>query len=212
MTAMIRRSLFVAVALACAAFRPLPAAAIPHAEAPVTDASRDTLVPEGTLFRIAMKNTLSSAHSKTGDAFAFTVVDDVKIGDRVAIPAGTTGTGKVVRAQPAHGGRVDGILRLQFDPLKLADGTTIPVDITEASIVADQNQHNGTATSVADVADVTVPGFFLLDFLRKGDDVTLGAGAPFHIAITEDSYLPDATQTTPQPATQPAPASSQAPR
>jgi hypothetical protein len=37
---------------------------------------------------------------------------------------------------------------------------------------------------------MTVPGFFLIDFLRKGDDITLAGGAPFHIAVTQDAFLP----------------------
>ena len=182
-------SLAAAAILAFAAC-PLAAVAIPHADAPVTDETRDTLLPSGTLFRIAMNNTVSSAHSKAGDLFTFTIVDDVRIADRVAVPSGITGSGKVVTSAPAHGGRVDGILKLQFDPIKLTDGTNVIVDITRESLVADQNEHNGMAGSVAEVADMTVPGFFLIDFLRKGDDVTLTAGAPFHVAVTEDAFLP----------------------
>jgi hypothetical protein len=96
---------------------PRPVFAIPHADAPVTDESRDSLLPTGTLLRIALKNTVSTAHCKAGQPFAFAVVDDVKIGDRVAIAAGAPGTGKVVRCEPAHGGRVDGILKVTFDPI-----------------------------------------------------------------------------------------------
>jgi hypothetical protein len=191
-----------------------PAFAIPHAEAPVTAQSKDTLLPTGTLFRIAMNSSISSAHSKTGDKFTFTVVDDVKIGDRIAIPAGTAGTGTVERAAPAHGGQVDGILRVQFDPIKLPDGTLVDADITQESLSADQNQHNGLAGSVADVADITLPGFFLIDFLRKGNDVTLGAGAPFHVAVIEDAYLPQPVAQAPAapvPASSPSPVPSTAP-
>jgi hypothetical protein len=184
----LRVALAAAVVIACGAL-PLAAAAIPHADAPVNDQTRNTLLPTGTLFRIAMSQTVSSAHGKAGDPFGFTVVDDVKIGDRVAIPAGTTGSGKIVKSAPAHGGRVDGVLKLQFDPVKLADGTNVVVDITSESLVADQNAHNGMAGSVAEVADLTVPGFFLIDFLRKGDDITLTGGSPFHVAVTQDAFL-----------------------
>jgi hypothetical protein len=60
--------------------------------------------------------------------------------------------------------------------------------------------------SVTDVADVTVPGFFLIDFLRKGQDVVLTGGKPFHVAVIEDVYFPP-QPTTPAPSTgaQPAP-------
>ena len=184
------RSIGLALAVTFALGWPIAALAIPHADAPVTDQTRDTLLGTGTLIRIAMDQTVSSAHSKVGDPFAFKVIDDVHVGSRVAIPAGTSGTGKVARCAPAHGGRVDGILRLAFDPIKLSDGTEVVVDITQESLVADENDHNGMAGSVASVADMTVPGFFLIDFLRKGNDATLTAGAPFHVAIVQDVFLP----------------------
>lgn len=169
---------------------PRAAFAIPHANAPETDQTRDTLLSTGTLLRIAMNQTVSSAHNHAGDSFAYTVVDDVYVGTRVAIPKGTIGTGKIVRVAPAHGGRVDGILKLQFDPIAVPNGPPVAVDITQASLVADQNSHNGMAGSVAEVADMTVPGFFLIDFLRKGNDVTLTSGSPFHVAVTEDAFFP----------------------
>ena len=178
------------IAIILATSMPRAALAIPHANAPETDQTRDTLLSTGTLIRIAMKQTVSSAHNHVGDAFSYAIVDDVIVGTRVAIPKGTVGTGKIVKIAPAHGGRVDGILKLQFDPIVVPNGPDVAVDITQASLVADQNSHNGMAGSVAEVADMTVPGFFLIDFLRKGNDVTLASGAPFHIAVTEDAFFP----------------------
>jgi hypothetical protein len=182
------------IAVLLATSMPRTALAIPHADAPETDQTRDTLLSTGTLIRIAMKQTISSAHNHMGDTFSYAVVDDVFVGTRVAIPKGTVGTGKIVRVAPAHGGRVDGILKLQFDPIALPNGPDVAVDITQASLVADENSHNGMAGSVAEVADMTVPGFFLIDFLRKGNDVTLASGAPFHVAITEDAFFPAPSQ------------------
>jgi len=178
------------IAIILAISIPRAALAIPHANAPDTEQTQNTLLSTGTLIRIAMKQTVSSAHNHVGDAFSYTIVDDVIVGTRVAIAKGTVGTGKVIRVQPAHGGRVDGILKLQFDPIAVPNGPDVAVDITQASLVADQNSRNGMAGSVAEVADMTVPGFFLIDFLRKGNDVTLATGAPFHIAVTEDAFFP----------------------
>ena len=167
----------------------VPAFAITHANAPVTEQDRNMLVGAGTLVKIQMLQTISSAHSKVGDTFGFKVADSVMAGDRVAIPAGTQGTGKVLQSRPARGGRTDGQLRVEFDPLVLTDGTKINLAITQQSLVADQNDRNGTAGAVAEIADMTIPGFFILDYLRKGDNITLAAGAPFHIAVTEDAFL-----------------------
>lgn len=163
--------------------------AIPHATAPVTDANRDRLIPAGTLVRIALDQTISSSHNKAGDKFTFKIVDDIKIGDRVAVPAGTQGSGKILSASPAHGGRSDGSLRLEFESLTLADGTKLDMAITRASLTADANEHNGMAGDIATVATMTVPFFYLIDALRKGDDITIGAGRAFHVATITDTFL-----------------------
>ena len=165
------------------------AGAIEHATTPIDDETRDTLVAAGTLIRVAMVQTVSSAHCQKGQAFSFKVLDDVKAGSRVAIPAGTAGTGKVTECRPAHGGREDGMLHIEFDPIALPDTTQVTVGITHDSLVADANEKNGTGPALEDIANMMLPGFFIIDFLRKGDDVTLAAGSPFHIAVTEDAFL-----------------------
>ncbi len=178
-----------AIALALTAAVATPVLGIPHATAPLTEQTQATLIPSGTLVRIAMLQSVSSASSKPGQAFQFKVVDDVKIADRVAIVAGTTGSGKIMESRPARGGRQDGSLHVEFDPIHLADGTKVEVAITQQSLAADANQHNNMAGSLEQVADMAIPGFFLLDFLRRGDNVTLAANAPFHIGVTVDAFL-----------------------
>jgi len=165
------------------------AAAIEHGDTPQNDETRDNLISEGTLVRISMLQTISTAHCTDNQKFTFRVMDDVKAGSRVAIPAGTTGSGRVTLCQPAHGGRQNGRLRVEFDPLLLGDGTQVLVAITRESVAADANEKNGTAPAAEDIANMMVPGFFLIDYLRKGDDVTLSANQPFHLAVTEDSFL-----------------------
>ena len=180
--------LFTATVMLVAAIA-APAAAIEHGDTPQNDETRDNLISEGTLVRISMLQTISTAHCTDNQKFTFRVMDDVKAGSRVAIPAGTTGSGRVTLCQPAHGGRQNGRLRVEFDPLLLGDGTQVLVAITRESVAADANEKNGTAPAAEDIANMMVPGFFLIDYLRKGDDVTLSANQPFHLAVTEDSFL-----------------------
>jgi hypothetical protein len=181
-------TLVTMMVMLAAAF-PGPAAAIEHGATPQNDETRDTLISEGTLVRITMLQTITTAHCANDQKFTFRVVDNVMAGSRVAIPAGTTGSGRVTLCQPAHGGRQNGRLRVEFDPLLLGDGTQVLVAITRDSVAADANEKNGTAPAVEDIANMMVPGFFLIDYLRKGDDVTLSANQPFHLAVTEDTFL-----------------------
>ncbi|MBC5823282.1 MAG: hypothetical protein GIW99_04650 [Candidatus Eremiobacteraeota bacterium] len=167
----------------------LPAGAIPHATTPLSEQTEGRLIPAGTLIRIAMLQSISSAYSRAGQAFRFRIVDDVRSGNRIAIPAGTTGSGKVIESRPARAGREDGRLHVDFDPLALRDGTKVDVAITQQSLVADENLHNGMAGSLEQVADMAIPGFFLIDFLRRGDNATLAENSPFHIGVTVDAFL-----------------------
>jgi hypothetical protein len=189
MKTMRRFLVLVALAAAFAAFAGAPVAAIEHATSPENDETRDSLIASGTLVRVALLQSISSAHCKKGDIFKFHVLDNVVVGSRVGIPAGLNGTGTVTECAPAHGGRIDGRLNFEFDPLVLSDGTQVAVGITHDSLVADANEKNGTAPALEDIANMMLPGFFIIDFLRKGDDVTVPANSPFHVAVTEDTFL-----------------------
>jgi hypothetical protein len=180
----------IAVSISAAA----PALAIPHATTPVTEETKNSLLQSGTLLRISLDQTISSARNKVGDKFGYAIVDDVRIGDRVVIPAGTKGAGTVTAVRPAHGGGGSGLLRVTLDPVPVSAAQTLSIGITQESVTADVNEKNGAGGIVASVADLTVPGFFLFDMLRKGSDVTLRAGAPFHVAVTEDEFFPAPAQ------------------
>jgi hypothetical protein len=180
----------VAIA-ALALLVPAASLAIGHATTPVDSRTRNTLIAAHTLVRIEMLQTVSSAFSKKADVFTFQVVDSIMAGNRVAIPAGTRGTGKVLEARKAHMAGGDGALKVEFDPVVLPDGTQVNLAITRESLVEDANEKNGIAASVDEVAGITIPGYFLLSLLRKGTEITLGAQRPFHVAVTEDAFLSD---------------------
>jgi hypothetical protein len=190
----IRVAPFLAAVLLCS---PAAVLAIPHATTPINAETKDNLIGSGTLIRIRLMQTVTSARNHKGDKFDYEIADNVMAGSRVAIPAGAKGTGKVVSISPAHGGRVDGRLKLEFDPIMLNDGTEVDVGITAASVYADANEKNGMAGDVMQIADMTIPGLFIIDFLRKGSDVTLAAHSPFHIAVRQDAFMTAGTTASP---------------
>ena len=203
-------------ALACVlALAPAAALAIQHATSPINPQTRDSLIPAGTLIRIRMLQTISSSFSHAGDPFSWVVSDDVMIGKRVAIAAGTKGVGRIARVIPAHGGRSPGFMRLNFYPITLTDGTTVDIGITHESLVVDANDKNGYGGAVEEVANMTIPYLFILDALRKGDDMTIRENAVFHVGVLEDAFVSAdavAVSATPLPPATPTPPTEKAPQ
>jgi hypothetical protein len=187
---------------------PAVALAIPHATAPVNVLTKDSLIPEGTLFRIRMLTQLSSQYSRAGDGFSWVVSDDIKLGTRTVIPAGTLGFGVLRASNKAHGGNTPGSLRLAFYPITLTDGTKVDIAITRASLVYDENEKNGYAPAADDIANMALPYFFLFDALRKGPDQVIQKNAVFHVGVLEDVFVPAtavAVNATPPPPPTPSP-------
>ena len=69
-------------------------------------------VPALTPVLVRLEAEISSRKNKSGDRFPITVAEDVRIGDVVVIPAGSTGEGEVIHAAKAKAGGVAGELIL----------------------------------------------------------------------------------------------------
>src|SRR5258708_10938204 len=57
-------------------------------------------IPDGTSLRLALTESLSSATNQVDNPVGLEVTEDVKIGDVIAIPKGSTALGHVVEAEP----------------------------------------------------------------------------------------------------------------
>ena len=109
------------------------------APAPITDnqASR-TVEPPGPILEelvvsaqsvigLQMETTVSSERAQVEDQVVARVTRDVKVGDRVVIPAGAKANGEVTLVE--RGGRLRDRSRLgiRFTSIVLADGTRLPI-------------------------------------------------------------------------------------
>jgi len=74
-----------------------------------------------------METAVSSEHARVEDEVVARVTRDVKVADRVAIPAGARAQGEVTLVE--RGGRVRDRARLgvRFTSIVLADGTRLPI-------------------------------------------------------------------------------------
>jgi len=89
------------------------------------DRAGEVRVPEGTEIQVRLEDRLSSETARPEDRFEATVARSVRIGGRMAIPAGTTVRGTVREVDSAERLARSGRLALGFDTLQLDDGTRV---------------------------------------------------------------------------------------
>jgi len=162
-------------------------------------------VPEGATLPLVLETAISSATSRSGDLVVARLAANVRVGEKVVVPAGTEVRGLVTAAVPS--GRVKGLARLAFDTLVLKGKEhsigTRPVDITAA------NSHKrdaviigigvGAGAIVGGIVDgkkgagiggliggATGTGLVLTN---KGKEVELGTGTRVTVRLTRETRL-----------------------
>ena len=89
------------VSLICVALAHAQTAAPTPAAPPPTVKSAPGILPEGTAVRMRINRTVSSADANQGDNVDFETLDDVKLGDAVVIPKGSTAMATITEAVPS---------------------------------------------------------------------------------------------------------------
>jgi len=86
-------------------------------------------IPTGTTFKLRMETPVNSYNTTLGDTFRATLVEDIRIGTKVIIPAGTIVRGRAgdvkKNAYLSRGGK----LNLTFDHIVTAMGKPIPLNV-----------------------------------------------------------------------------------
>ena len=93
-------------------------------------------VPQGTAIHITLLSGVSSATSQTGDTFTARTTDPVVVGNRVAIPVGSTIHGQVSDVVPARKGLKEkgGAITLAFDKVVTPAGFSAPMSAGVSSV------------------------------------------------------------------------------
>jgi hypothetical protein len=164
-------------------------------------------IPEGTTLPLILETAISSGTSRAGDRVVAKLASDVKVGEKVVVPAGSEVRGRVTTA--VSSGRVKTRARLAFDLDTLvlqgkehAIGTR-PVDITAG------DTHNRDAATIgigagagaivgaivdggkgagigALIGGATGTGVVLTN---TGKEVELGAGTRVTVKLTQQARL-----------------------
>jgi hypothetical protein len=160
----------------------LPEAAPP----PVPDAPRfdDLVLGPGSVIGVQIERAISSETAHLEDEVVARVTRDVRVGDRVAIPAGSRITGIVTLVE--RGGRLRERARLgvRFTSVSVADGTRVPID-TEPVVREGDPPRNESAAKIGGGA---IGGAILGGILggAKGAAIggSIGAGAGSAAVLT----------------------------
>lgn len=98
------------------------------AAAPPAPRYEDLVVPAQSVIGLQIETTVSSERARLEDEVTARVTRDVRVGDRVAIPAGSKALGFVTLVE--RGGRLRDRARLgvRFTSIVLGDGTRLPID------------------------------------------------------------------------------------
>jgi hypothetical protein len=100
----------------------------PRAPEPPRPEFVDLIVPADAVVGLHVETALTSETARVEDEVVARVTRDVRVGDRVAIPAGTRAHGEVTLVE--RGGRLKDRARLgvRFTSVVLADGTRVPLE------------------------------------------------------------------------------------
>jgi hypothetical protein len=174
-------------------------------EASFGQSQRTLRLPEGTEIQVRLETELSSKTSRLEDRFEASVIDPVRLGGDVAIPAGARVRGVVRSVTPAHRPSKEGRLDLQFDSLYL--GRT-RFDIRGTVTSLGEKQSSGETAKKAGIGavlggvlgslfggkDAAIVGVVLggggAVAGTKGDDVELPIGAALSVRLDKPLDMP----------------------
>lgn len=151
------------------------------------------ILPQGTPVRIRINRTVSSADANTGDNIDFETLDDVKAGDVIVIPKGSTALATIMGAVPKRRMGRGGKLDISINYVRLPSLDRLPLrgvqDVKGGS-------HTGVmAGAMVATAIVFFPVAPLFLFI-KGKDITIPKGHEVTVYTDTDYDLVKAKSPT----------------
>ncbi|HLY61260.1 MAG TPA: PEGA domain-containing protein [Terriglobia bacterium] len=133
-------------------------------------------IPDSTPVPLSLMDSLSSATNDVDDPVHFEVTDDVKVGDVVALPKGSTATGHVVESEGRKRMGRGGKLNFTVDYVKAPDGTNVRL---RASSTRKGKDETGTVI----IGTVLLSPLFLI---RRGHETEIPKGTKINAYVDGD--------------------------
>jgi hypothetical protein len=145
----------------------------PKAPEPPQKTFEELVVSADSVIGLQTEGRITSETAKVEDRIEARVSRDVRVGDRVAIPAGARALGTVTQVELGGKFKERARLGIRFHTLVLADGTRIPIS-TETIYRDGESPANSSAAKVGGGAAV---GAILGAILGGGKGAAIGAAA-----------------------------------
>lgn len=136
-------------------------------------------IPDSTPIPLSLLDSLSSGTNDVDDPVHFEVTDDVKVGDVVAIPKGSTATGHVVESEGRKRMGRAGKLNFTVEYVKAPDGTNVRL---RASSTRKGKDETGTVI----VGTVLLSPLFLI---RRGHNTEVPKGTKINAYVDGDREI-----------------------
>lgn len=158
------------------------------ASVPVLAAVEAITVPKGLDVPLVFDEGFSSKTAKVGQTVKMHVSEDVKVGDKTVIPAGTSATGVISKVEKRKHFGVNAKMQITLNPIKAVTGDSIPLE------PKDKGKYTGGTTDKAAAASGggalllgpigLVGGYFVV-----GKSVNIKPGDRLVSSVSEDVAL-----------------------
>lgn len=150
--------------------------AISQSQQPATaadPAKASAFIPEDTPLRLRLSQTLSSGTAKVNDKVDFEVIEDIKVGNVVAITQGSTAIGTVTEARTKKSFGRAGKLNVNIDYVRLANGDKVSLRTVKGGSGGSRTGiMTGAVVATAIVFFPAAPLFFFI----KGKNIEIPKG------------------------------------
>lgn len=133
----------------------------------------DLVIPRDSVIGLQTDTRVASDTARVEDRVEARVTRDVKVGDRIAVPAGARVIGTVTQVERGGKFKEQARLGIRFHTIVLADGTNLPIS-TETIVRLGEAPGNSSA---AKIGGATVGGAILGAILGGAKGAAIGATA-----------------------------------
>ena len=119
----------------CSRAKTVDAAGGPAAAVPAAPPVQELLLPAGTRVRVRLTEAIDTRRNRAGDRFTASLDEPLVVGDRVAVPQGTSFYGRVTQSRPSGRFKGRAVLALTLDSFEM-NGQTQEIESTKSTRVS----------------------------------------------------------------------------